>query len=150
MAEVTPERVTLTDPLANATTQQLEGKTLDGADKDPDWVPGIDTPGRRKARTSHSGGTASESRASRFYGVSWHKPSCRWWVQLLHDGQKHYLGYFAEDKEEDAARAYDTAARRLRGVWAHGGRSGANRWLLNVPTEAEVAGADEAASASTW
>ena len=68
----------------------------------------------------------------------------------MHDGQKHYLGYFAEDKEEDAARAYDTAARRLRGVWAHGGRSGANRWLLNVPTEAEVAGADEAASASTW
>jgi hypothetical protein len=108
----------------------------DGADTDtdPDWVPG--TAGRRKARIPCSGGTASQTRVSRFYGVGWHKPSRKWRVQLRHDGQNHYLGYFAEDKEEDAARAYDDAARNLRG--------GTNIWLLNFPTEAEVAAAEAA------
>jgi hypothetical protein len=149
-ADVTPERVRVTDPLADGATQQLENVALapvaGGADTDPDWVPG--TAGRRKAHTAHSGGTASKSTVSRFHGVSWHKSSRKWQAQLGHDGQKHFLGRFAEDKEEDAARAYDDEARRIRGAQAHGGRSsGTTRCYLNFPTEAEVAGATGAAGA---
>ena len=43
-------------------------------------------------------------------------------------------------KQEAVARAYDDAARRLRGDEAHGGTNAAGRpWRLNFPTEAEVA-----------
>ena len=79
----------------------------------------------------------------KFQGVRWNKSARKWEVALYHDGQRHYLGRFAEDKEEDAARAYDTAARNLRGTNAHGGRDkgGGLRWWLNYPTPAEVASA---------
>jgi hypothetical protein len=51
------------------------------------------------------------------------------------------LGYF--DDEQEAARAFDTAARRLRGDEAHGGRAGGKNWYrLNFPTEREVKRAD--------
>ena len=49
----------------------------------------------------------------------------------------------AAREEEEAARAYDAAARRLRGEKAHGGAHGGGRWRLNFPTEAEAAAADE-------
>ena len=101
------------------------------------------------AHAARSGGTASKSMVSRFHGVSWHKSSRRWQAQLGHDGQRHFLGFFAEDKEEDAARAFDTAARNLRGARAHGGRNGTTWCYLNFPTEAEVAGATEAAAAAS-
>jgi hypothetical protein len=155
-AEVTPERVRATDPLANNETEHSEDDALapvaaSNDDADPDAGVPAGTVGQqnRAACAPHSGGTASSSRVSRFNGVSWHKSAAgtvRWCVQLRHDGKKHYLGYFAEDKEEDAARAFDAAARRLRGAKAHGGRSGTNRCYLNFPTDAEVAGADEAAA----
>ena len=45
------------------------------------------------------------------------------------------LGYF--DDAAEAARAFDEAARRLRGDEAHGGRGGV--WRLNFPTEVEAA-----------
>ena len=53
---------------------------------------------------------------------------------IAHEGRTEYLGSFAE--EDAAARAYDTAARRLRGDQAHGHRE---RWRLNFPTEAGAA-----------
>jgi hypothetical protein len=57
---------------------------------------------------------------------------------INHDGKKQHLGTF--DDEHEAARAVDTAARRLRGEDAHGGRTGKNRNRLspNFPSKQEV------------
>ena len=74
--------------------------------------------------------------SSRYVGVSWFKPQRRWRAEIRHEGRNQSLGYFAE--EEAAARAFDEAARRLRGDRAHG--SGRR---LNFPTESETAAADE-------
>ena len=43
--------------------------------------------------------------SSLYSGVSWHKVSKRWAVQIRHDGKRHHVGYFND--EEEAARAYD-------------------------------------------
>jgi hypothetical protein len=73
---------------------------------------------------------------SKFVGVSWNKKNRKWMANTRHDGNQHCLGYF--DDEQQAAMAFDTAARRLRGEDAHGGRSGVNWFRLNFPTEREV------------
>ena len=46
----------------------------------------------------------SDRRGSRFKGVSWHKKNRKW----ISEFRGRYIGSF--EKEEDAARAYDTAA----------------------------------------
>ena len=70
-------------------------------------------------------------------GVSWDKKSRKWKAQISHDGKQQHLGSF--DDEQEAARAVDTAARRLRGEDAHGGRGGNNEWLrLNFPSKREA------------
>ena len=79
--------------------------------------------------------------SSLYVGVSWATERCRWLASIWHEGRAQHLGLFAE--EEAAARAFDDAARRLRGDEAHGGRtqgqSGSRTWkLLNFPTEAEA------------
>jgi hypothetical protein len=81
---------------------------------------------------------------SQFVGVAWDKSKLRWKCYINHDGKRHNLGRFNLDDETEAARAFDTAARRLRGDDAHGGRSyrpqGGTQWLrLNFPTRGEVA-----------
>jgi AP2-like factor (euAP2 lineage) len=79
---------------------------------------------------------------STFVGVSlssWDKRRRKWTAALSHDRKRQHLGSF--DDEHEAARAVDTAARRLRGDDAHGGRAaGGRKWLrLNFPTKREVA-----------
>jgi hypothetical protein len=71
-------------------------------------------------------------------GVHWAKVNRKWVAQIAHDGKKQHLGCF--DDEREAARAVDTAARRLRGENAHGGRAigGGHTWRLNFPTDGEV------------
>ena len=57
---------------------------------------------------------------------------------IWHDRTNHSLGSF--DDDQDAARAFDVAARRLRPAGkAHGGRSGTHRQRLNLPTAREEA-----------
>jgi hypothetical protein len=63
--------------------------------------------------------------SSKYRGVSWHKQNKNWQAQIYDDGKQHYIGYFEE--EEEAARAYDRAARARLG-------SGA---MLNFPAEGE-------------
>eukprot|EP01045_Picozoa_sp_COSAG04_P020474 COSAG04_NODE_2100_length_4781_cov_8.111064_3_plen_194_part_00 len=76
---------------------------------------------------------------SAYVGVSWHKQTRRWEASITHEGEKQGLGLFVE--EAAAARAFDEAARKLRGAEAHGGRADprAPVWRLNFPTDAESA-----------
>jgi hypothetical protein len=57
--------------------------------------------------------------------VTWKKLSNKWAANIRYDGKKHYLGYFED--EEDAAKAYDIAARAHRGEKAQ----------LNFPAQGE-------------
>jgi hypothetical protein len=62
---------------------------------------------------------------SKYRGVSWSKSNKKWQAQIYFDGKKHHLGYFED--EEEAARAYDRAARVQHGEKAQ----------LNFPAEGE-------------
>ncbi len=64
----------------------------------------------REAITTPS---VNAKRVSQYRGVSWHKQIGRWIAQIREDGKIKFLGSFTEDKEEDAARCFDVAARRL-------------------------------------
>ena len=56
----------------------------------------------------------SEVRRSKYTGVYWHTARQTWGASIRHGSIVQHLGYF--EKEEDAALAYDSAARRLRGA----------------------------------
>ncbi len=53
---------------------------------------------------------------SRFKGVSWHTGANRWVAQICVGRKKQYLGL--HDTEEQAAHAYDEAAKRMHGEFA--------------------------------
>ena len=63
--------------------------------------------------------------SSRFRGVSWAKKDRRWRAAIKHRGKARHLGSFA--LEAVAARAYNRAARELKGA----------RAVLNAVDEAE-------------
>jgi hypothetical protein len=62
---------------------------------------------------------------SKYRGVSWYKINNKWAAQITYDGNQHHLGSF--EGEEEAARAYDRAARAQLGQKAQ----------LNFPVEGE-------------
>lgn len=53
---------------------------------------------------------------SGYKGVSHFAPTNKWRARIRVDGETHYLGHYAS--AEDAAHAYDAAARRLHGEYA--------------------------------
>jgi len=85
---------------------------------------------------------AAGQTSSRYAGVDWQRDKRRWRAQIRHEGRNQELGCW--ETEEEAARKFDNAARRMRGDGAHGGKaSNGTPWRLNFPTQAEVAAAPD-------
>ena len=67
--------------------------------------------GRRNS--GRSGPVASDqAKSSAYKGVSWHKHSQKWYAYIQSGGKMRGLGYF--DSQADAAKAYDTEARKVQ------------------------------------
>lgn len=58
----------------------------------------------------------SSAGASRYKGLTWHKPTHTWSVRIMVDGRRLSLRYFKS--EEDAALAYNAAAVKYFGEYA--------------------------------
>ena len=59
---------------------------------------------------------ARQGVSSRYKGVTYYEKQGKWQARICAGGKRHYLGWFGD--EEEAARAYDAAARRLHGEFA--------------------------------
>jgi hypothetical protein len=68
---------------------------------------------------------AYKGTSSGFKGVTWNTREQKWYVKISVNGQRKHIGVF--DSAEDAARAYDVAAREHFGAFA----------CLNFPSKDE-------------
>lgn len=76
---------------------------------------------RANLRLAGDGGNQQNRRRNRratnaYKGVTFHKKTQKWQAQIRHQNRTHYLGLHRTP--EDAARAYDCAARELFGEFA--------------------------------
>jgi hypothetical protein len=76
---------------------------------------------------SRAGARLRGDNTSGYRGVTWSARNGQWQAQIQVAGKRHFLGYFAS--KEDAARAYDEAAREAFGEFAR----------LNLPETTEQA-----------
>lgn len=70
-----------------------------------------------KAQNAQAVRRKSPGKSSKFRGVAWHKQRERWRASVEFGGRHIFLGLF--DFEEDAAKAYDAAALKHFGEFAH-------------------------------
>lgn len=164
--EITPERVHLFNPEAHRASSAdssaadpdgsglgrpgTSGQPVSNSKKHPRQAAAGEERGVGKRRRQNATGSATGSpfcalttTSSTFVGVSWAKKESMWNAYISHENKRVDLGRFHDEVE--AARAFDAAARRLRGDNAHGGAVGkAVGFRLNFPTKYEVEKAREA------
>jgi hypothetical protein len=71
---------------------------------------------RRASTSENNANSADRPRMSGYRGVYWHEPSGKWVSQISRLGNLVHLGLY--ESVEEAARAYDQAARELHGAFA--------------------------------
>ena len=71
-------------------------------------LPGDEDDGDEQGEAHADDGGPSETKSSKYRGVSWHKKSGRWRATIKLQGQKLQIGAYKD--QEEAARAFDGAA----------------------------------------
>ena len=91
----------------NMEVDHIDGNTFNNKKDNLRFVTVHQNSQNRKARSDGSSG---------FKGVSWKANQNKWVVRIQTDGKRIHIGYFTE--KEEAARAYDEAAKLYFGEYA--------------------------------
>ncbi len=91
-----------------------EGMSLDRIDNSKGYSKDNCRWASRKVQSVNQGKRVDNK--SGFYGVYWETKRARWRATIKNDRKTKFLGYFLT--AEDAARAYDKAARQMHGKFA--------------------------------
>ena len=59
-----------------------------------------------------------KNKTSQYRGVSWYKKTNKWQTNIKLNNKTIHIGYYYYKDEEEAARAYDTKAKKLFGSFA--------------------------------
>jgi len=68
-------------------------------------------------RQNNANRNSGKNSSSIFIGVCWHKKHKKWYVQIMNNGYKTWVGCF--DNEHEAALAYNAAAIKIHGEFAN-------------------------------